>query len=98
MKSGPGAKWYLDAKDNTPGEAVDGTYEAIGPHFQSNPYCLEKDILVRHGEKVLDLPDRSFEGIRDYLKKNVIEGIVFWKDGTPQCKIKRRDFGFTWPA
>lgn len=24
------------------------------------------------------------------------EGIVFWKDGQPQCKIKRSDFGFPW--
>lgn len=27
-----------------------------------------------------------------------IEGIVFWKDGEPRCKIKRSDFGFEWPA
>ena len=24
------------------------------------------------------------------------EGIVFWNDGQPQCKIKRSDFGFPW--
>ena len=27
-----------------------------------------------------------------------IEGLVFWKDGEPQCKIKRSDFGFEWPV
>lgn len=27
-----------------------------------------------------------------------IEGIVFWKDGEPLCKIKRTDFGFEWPV
>ena len=32
----------------------------------------------------------------DYLKDNYVEGIVFWKDGKPQCKIKRSDFGFEW--
>lgn len=37
-----------------------------------------------------------FEGIRDYLKEHYIEGIVFWKDGEPRCKIKRSDFGFEW--
>ena len=26
----------------------------------------------------------------------IIKGIVFWKDGQPQCKIKRSDFGFPW--
>ncbi len=42
-----------------------------------------------------DVP-RNFEGIRDYLATHYIEGIVFWKDGQPQCKIKRSDFGFDW--
>ena len=30
------------------------------------------------------------------LEKNYTEGIVFWKDGEPKCKIKRSDFGFRW--
>ena len=32
-----------------------------------------------------------------YEKDPNEEGIVFWKDGEPQCKIKRSDFGFEWP-
>mgnify|MGYP006916064079 CR=1 FL=1 len=95
--SDPGSKWYLAARENTLGPLADGTYEAVGPHFQGNPYGLEADTIKRHGEIVIPLPDRSFEGIRDYLRNHVIEGIVFWKDGKPQCKIKRRDFGFKWP-
>lgn len=39
---------------------------------------------------------RSFDGIREYLENNYIEGIVFWKDQEPKCKIKRSDFGFEW--
>ena len=39
---------------------------------------------------------RTFEGIRENLEENYIEGIVFWKDGEPKCKIKRNDFGFEW--
>lgn len=73
----------------------DGTYEAIGPHFQGNPYNLSDDILERHGERVIAV-DRTFEGIKEYLEENYIEGIVFWKDGEPKCKIKRSDFGFKW--
>ena len=23
--------------------------------------------------------------------------IVFWRDGEPRCKVKRKDFGFRWP-
>ena len=90
-------QWFIAAKANTAGELPDGTYEAIGPHFNSNPYRLEQDVLVRHGDKAICLPERSFDCIRAYLKTHAIEGIVFWKDGIPQCKIKRKDFGIPWP-
>lgn len=73
----------------------DGTYEAVGKHFNGNMYNFEDDFLVRHGMNVLFVP-RTYEGIRDYLKDHFIEGIVFWKDGEPKCKIKRTDFGFEW--
>ena len=97
----PAARWHIEALKETEaseGEPLeDGTYEAIGPHFQGNPYNLEVDMLVRHGLVRLNV-DRSFEGLRDFLKENELEGIVFWKDGEPKCKIKRSDFGFEWPV
>jgi len=74
------------------------TYEAVGPHFQGNPYNLKSDILLLHGLYKIDDCPRTFEGIRDYLENHAIEGIVFWKDGEPRCKIKRSDFGFKWPC
>lgn len=74
---------------------VDGTYEAIGEHFQGNPYGIKGDFLIKHGESVVDV-ERTFEGIKKFLSENYIEGIVFWKDNIPQCKIKRSDFGFDW--
>jgi len=92
-----GDMWHVAAYRNSKGnELPDGTYEMIGPHFRKNPYGLTQDILVRHGDRVLEDVPRNFEGIRDYLKEHYIEGIVFWKDGEPQCKIKRSDFGFEW--
>lgn len=91
----PTDKWFVMAYKNSP-EKQDGTYEAIGPHFQNNPYKLEEDILEPHGVKKITV-GRSFTEIRDYLSKTNIEGIVFWKNGAPQCKIKRSDFGFDWP-
>ena len=99
-ENNPADHWFIDAYERTScGEQLeDGTYEAIGPHFQSNPYNLDFDVLQRHGTVIIDLPDRSFEGIREYLRTHNIEGIVFWKDDQPQCKIKRKDFGFKWPA
>lgn len=89
----PADHWFIVARENTPGALTDGTYEAIGPHFNGNPHHLERDVLEKHGRRVIQLADRSFEGIRAYLETHIIEGVVFWKDGTPQCKIKRRDFG-----
>ena len=84
---------HEDYFDITP---ADGTYEAVGKHFNGNMYNLDTDMLLRHGqEAIYDCP-RTFEGIRDYLKDHFIEGIVFWKDGEPKCKIKRTDFGFEW--
>ena len=93
-ENNPADKWFVNAYKNTP-EIVDGTYEAIGVHFQDNPYGLCDDILERHGVKHIEV-ERSFEGIKKYLEENNIEGIVFWLDGEPKCKIKRSDFGFNW--
>lgn len=93
----PADKWFVNAYNNTPKEElIDGaTYEAIGIHFNGNPYGLCDDILERHGVKRIEV-ERSYEGIKKYLDDNYIEGIVFWKDGEPRCKIKRSDFGLKW--
>lgn len=98
-RDNPADRWFVVAYDYTPfaSTVLDGTFEAVGPHFQGNPHKLPHDMLIPHGiDKVL-VP-RTFEGIRDYLKNHNIEGLVFWKDGEPQCKIKRSDFGFPWPV
>ena len=95
-------KWFVYAWVNTPwiGEMADGsaegTYEAVGLHFQGNPYGLDADFLEKHGRiKIKDFP-RDFDGMREYFRTHYIEGVVFWKDGEPKCKIKRTDFGFRW--
>lgn len=96
----PADKWFIQALENTKEYAniVDGTYEAVGPHFQNNPHGFAEDILVKHGCHIIDDLDRTYDGIKKYLSEHAIEGIVFWKDGDPKCKIKRRDFGFKWPV
>ncbi|MBR5199331.1 MAG: hypothetical protein IKW20_05825 [Bacteroidales bacterium] len=92
--SNPSDKWFVRAADNTP-VLSDGTYEAIGPHFNGNPYGLCDDILEPHGVKKIDVI-RDFDHIKAYLEDNYIEGLVFWLDGEPVCKIKRSDFGLPW--
>lgn len=94
-RAAPGDKWFWEAFDRM-GIVPDGTYEAIGPHFRANPHELDVDILKPHGQDLID-PERSFDGIRSYLETHMIEGIVFWRDGEPRCKIKRKDFRFPWP-
>lgn len=99
-------KWFIAALEATKAaysrsndgdtDLPGGTYEAIGPHFQNNPYMLEYDKLVPHGWEVVEV-ERTFEGIKKYLEEHVIEGLVFWKGHEPWCKIKRTDFGLEWP-
>lgn len=71
----PADHWFVVAMQNTPGELTDGTYEAVGPHFNSNPHHMDQDVLVRHGEKIIPLAGRSFDCIREYLAEHNIEGM-----------------------
>ena len=96
-RTNPADKWHWEAFKNAGFLEDNRTYEAIGPHFQGNPHNVAYDILVPHGESVVEV-ERTFEGIREYLARNNVEGLVFWLDGEPCCKIKRSDFGFSWPV
>lgn len=96
-RNDPADKWFWVAYDMTPLAREDGTYEAIGPHFQGNPYELPHDMIMPHGMDHIEV-ERTFSGIRDFLEHSNMEGIVFWKDNQPMCKIKRSDFGFDWPV
>ena len=93
-----GDKWLLTAFYNTPWNRKDGTYEAVGRHFQGNPYGLDADFLEEHGRiRIKDCP-RDYDGLKRFLGSHPIEGVVFWRGNGEMCKIKRRDFGFPWPV
>lgn len=100
VKDQPQYKWHKEAFEDAikNGELLEnGTYELIGVHFQGNPEHVEKgDKLVRHGSIVLDNVPRNFEGIKEYLRSNEMEGIVFHRENGDMCKIKRTDFNFEW--
>jgi len=94
-ESNPGDKWHIKAfkeKENW----ENGTYELIGKHIQGNPMNMENDVLEKHGARILKDVPRDYEGIKEYLKNNYIEGIVFYRTNGEMCKIKRSDFGFEW--
>ena len=99
-KDNPADKWFIAARDNLARKQglvpiATGTYEAVGVHFQGNPYKLEGDTLWRHGTQFVDV-ERTFEGVRDWLTRVNDEGLVFWLNDEPVCKIKRTDFGLKW--
>lgn len=104
----PADKWFIEALFHVCGKdekMLDGTYEAIGPHFQGNPYKLSEDTLIPHGTLVpedfnckSEDPTEILVYTHRYLALHEIEGIVFWLNDEPVCKIKRTDFGLKWPV
>lgn len=74
---------------------LDGTYELVGPKIQGNPERYIGHCLVVHGWDTIELPEFSFEAIKEYLTDEDIEGIVFHaNDGSGRmCKIRKSDFG-----
>lgn len=71
-------KWFVNAFVNTAAiwRMREGTYEAVGPAFGGNHHGLEANGLRPHGVDVIRNCPRDFEGIREYLRVNPIEGIV----------------------
>jgi len=99
-------KWHLAALEyrmDCQPEVVplpEGTYEAVGPHFQGNPHRISVDTLVEHGvAETMPLPDvpTDYEGVKAFMESWAGEGVVWWADGKPVAKLKRRDFGLPWP-
>lgn len=98
-----GDRWLIEAASNSmldelyPDEGA-FTFEAIGPHFNANPYGLKRDILVPHGESVIQNFSFGIPLIRKFLEETPVEGVVFWDEDGPFAKIKRKDFGLPWPC
>jgi len=78
-----------------------GTFEAVGPHFQGNPHKLETDTLISHWQPdVVDFPmSFGFNEIQKWMGEHPdAEGVVIKLNEQIATKIKRRDFGFSWPS
>jgi len=96
-ESKPEDKWILAARMDDP-VLADGTYEACGPKIGGNPEGLERHQMFRHGAMVVDVPDRSYDGIKAVLTSLVAEGLVFHHSDGRMAKVKRHDFGLPWGA
>lgn len=93
-RDNPADKYFYAAYDLKK-DWEDGTYELVGAKVQRNLYNLPNHQLWKHGKDIIEV-GRDFESIKKYLENHEIEGIVFWLDGEPKCKIRRKDFGFRW--
>lgn len=89
--SGNEDKWFREGFNNEP----NGTYELVGPKVNGNRDNFQNHTLVRHGADVIETP-RDYLGIKEYLKNNYIEGIVWHHPDGRMVKIKRTDFGLSW--
>lgn len=96
----PADRWAFEAFDALRDQA-DGVYELIGPKVQGNPEKRTVHGLVRvvPCDPSLELAGvpRDFAGLLTYLAASHIEGIVFHHPDGRMAKIKRRDFGLSWP-
>lgn len=89
-------RWHREALGNAESsgrDLEDGTYELCGPKVQGNPEKYDKHILIRHGSEILTHCPRTFECVREYLRKRDIEGVVWHHPDGRMVKIKARDFG-----
>ena len=74
-------------------DEADGTYELCGPKINGNPEGFGVHELVRHGATKYPQCPRSFDEIREFLIKEGIEGIVWYRDNGEMCKVKLKDYG-----
>lgn len=92
---GPEDKFHREAfaKRN---DWEDGTFELVGPKINGNREKIDSHELWRHGAIVLADVPRTFDGLREWLEANVMEGIVFHHPDGRMAKIRRKDFRFRW--
>lgn len=92
---GPDDKYHREAFE---GWHPDSTYELLGPKVQGNVEQRTQAVLQDHRmARSYPLAPRTFEGIKQFLIENEIEGLVWHHDDGRMAKIKRRDFGIKWP-
>ena len=89
----PSDKYHWQAFDALENKE-DGTYELLGPKIQGNHEKLNRHILLNHqSAEVFSNCPRSYESLREWLKDQNIEGVVFHHPDGRMVKIKKRDFG-----
>jgi hypothetical protein len=93
-RENPQDKYHYEAFDKM-SIKKDGTYELCGEKIGKNPEQIKGNVLIKHGEIIKDKIELSFNGIKNWLKTQDIEGVVFYEVGGEKrmCKIRKKDFG-----
>lgn len=87
----PEDAFHMEAWNKQP-NLEDGTYELVGPKIGGNPHKFTEHVLLKHGTETVDVPDRSFEGLKAFVIAQVEEGLVFHHTDGRMAKIRRGDF------
>ncbi len=92
---GPEDRWHREAYRLS---LAEGTYELIGPKVQGNPHSEPgRHWLSSHKFPIAGNP-RTREEIRAWLDGHRCEGIVWHHPDGRMAKIRRKDFGLSWPV
>lgn len=83
----PDGAWSCEALGPKIQGGVESSVPALYP-FSFMPEVIETGIAISYGT------------IKAYLEQHEIEGIVWHEQGGEKrmCKVKRRDFGWSWPV
>lgn len=73
------------------GKETAGTYELCGPKVNGNPEHFGGHRLVRHGVHWIAHVPTTIPELRQFVRTLPFEGIVWWRDGEPMAKLKRKD-------
>ena len=74
------------------GKISEGSFELCGPKVRCNPHNLKSHVLIKHGANIVQLKERSFDAIREYIATHSIEGLVFHHPDGRMAKVRNKDF------
>ena len=75
------------------GPKYPGTYELVGPKIQGNAERQPVHQLMKHSDTPVYVGiERTYEGIKEFLRGMEIEGLVFHHPDGRMAKIKKKDF------
>ena len=84
-------KFFKEGLENTLELNEGDTFELVGPKLQGNIYGLEEHVLLVHGDREVTDIELTFDGIKNWLRMNNEEGLVFHHPDGRMCKIRRKD-------